>query len=65
MISLPTRTGETKPIWVHYLIDTGAPYSFLTKTALEALKVDDTQNMFAVLINGHKCSVGVSTAHFH
>ena len=44
--------------------DTGTPYSFLTKTALNALKVDETQNMFAALINGHS-SVKLSTAHFH
>lgn len=55
LISLPTWNTSVNPIWIHYLIDTGSPYNYLSKEALEALKVDDTQNMFSVIINGHAC----------
>lgn len=36
-MSIPTRLWEKKPIWIHYLIDTGSPYSFLTREAIRTL----------------------------
>jgi hypothetical protein len=63
-IALPTRADDMKPIWVHYLIDTASPYTYLTESALKALKGDTTRDMFRVSINGHICPIMPSTLHF-
>ena len=39
--------------WIHYLIDTASPYTFLSKSALKALKFDETRSLFSTIINGH------------
>jgi len=34
MISLPTRYKNRKPIWIHYFVDTGSSFTFLTAEAI-------------------------------
>lgn len=34
IVSLPTRFQNKSPIWVHYLVDTGSPWTFLSKESL-------------------------------
>ncbi len=37
IIAIPTRYRQKTPLWIHYLIDTGSPSSFLTPEAINAL----------------------------
>ena len=58
LVSLPTKSSkQPQPLWVHYLIDTGAPHTFLSKEVLKVLKFDETQNKFGIEINTHRISV--------
>jgi len=60
-ISLPTRTEKAKPIWVHYFIYPGSPYTFLTAETLKALDINSTSNELMVFINGRSSIVRPST----
>ena len=64
MISLPVRSAKTSPIWVHFIIDPGAPVTFLSVSTSKALKVDETKDEFEVYINSHRCSAKQSKKLF-
>ena len=43
IISLRTRFEKKQPIWVHYLVDTGSPFTFLSAESVKFLT--DSQNI--------------------
>ena len=37
IISLPTRFKNKRPIWIHYLVGTGSPWTFLSMESIRSL----------------------------
>jgi hypothetical protein len=55
-IAIPTRFGDRQPIWIHYLIITASPSTYLTEKAIKALTGPDINDIDRILgfINGEK-----------
>jgi hypothetical protein len=64
-VPLTVRHSSGEPIRVFFLIDTGAPSTFLREDTLQAIGfVDAVPSSPNVFINGIKISVGISHGHF-
>lgn len=64
-LPLAVSTAHRSPIMVLFLVDTGAPMSFLREDTLAALGfTESTPSSATVLIQGLRVSVGLSTEHF-
>lgn len=61
---VPVSRGNTSPLWIPILYDTGAPVTYLTKEVFTELGIEDVDRMY-VTLNGKKMVVYMSIAHFH
>ena len=46
------------------MVDSGSPYTYLSRQALNALKFNTGESSYIVSINGRSTSVGESTPNF-
>jgi len=58
LISIPTRSNWSKPIWVHYLVNTASPYTYLSEETCKALNI--SQPYFQLDINTTTISASLS-----
>lgn len=61
---LASRDTPTAGINVIFIIDTGAPYTYISRTVARALNVPDDEYDAYILVHGQRTAVHISSGHF-
>ena len=58
LISIPTRSNWSKPVWVHYIVNPASPYTYLSEETCKALNIN--RPYFRLFINNTTISASLS-----